>query len=187
MLLAQIVGYPGAGKTHLCETLRRLYGDKLTVVDTDDAVGDIRTFVDEISSRSMVPVVAIGTFGLAPDQQPDGYPVFASHFYWWMNVPLNVCMERALKRQIQVCQDHVERFVALQHNQSTQETSEWLNEYMNMKHRGSRWEGLRTYFLSRTSDDTQESLFEERTADDILAALCCALGHTGSELTVQTK
>jgi len=177
MLLAQIAGYPGAGKTTLCATLRALYGDdRLLVIDTDDAVGDLTAFVEGASARSNVPVIAVGTFGLDPGHQPNGYPVFASHFYWWLDVPLEECMERALRRQVAACHERLDGFVALQKSQTAEETSLWLNNYLNAKVRGAQWKGLKDLFLNETND-AHERLFEVRTADEILLVLRSALGE----------
>lgn len=175
MLLAQIAGYPGAGKTRLCATLRALYGDRLLVIDTDDAVGDMTAFVDGLSARSNVPVVAIGTFGLDPGHQPNGYPVFASQFYWWLDVPLDICMERALRRQIIACHERFDRFMTLQRDQTVEETTDWLNDYLNVKFRAARWQGLKDYFLNFTNEADQR-IFEPRSEDNILQVLRSALG-----------
>ncbi len=177
MLLAQIAGYPGAGKTRLCATLKRLYGASLTVIDTDTILGNVEEGVNRISRESRVHVVAVGTFGLEPDLQPAGYPVFTSNFYWWLDVPLDLSMERALKRQIKACRNNFDKFLKLQRSKTSQEISAWLNEYMNMKYRGERWRGLKDYFMNYKNDEGQ-LLFEPRQETEILEALKCALGKS---------
>lgn len=146
----------------------------LTVIDTDDIINDITANIDRIRRTSNVPVIAIGTFGLEPATQKE-YPVFPSYYYWWLNVPLDVCMERALKRQVDACYNNFDRFVDLQRSKSSSEISAWLSEYMNMKHRGDQWKDLKSYFLNYKNDEG-DLLFEMRSENEILDSLSHAIG-----------
>lgn len=165
-LLAQIAGYPGSGKTTICGLINQLYRD-IVAIDTDDILSqgkDIRTEVNNfLHKNSDANVVLIGTFGYSPDEQKDEYPIFPAKYHWWLNMPLDVCMERALKRQVKACFTNYEKFLQLQKDKTMEEMSTWLNEYMNMKYRAKQWEKMKSLFL--------EHSFAEYSEDEIFAAL----------------
>lgn len=164
-IVAQVVGFPGCGKTTLIEKCRKsCNSSKFVFKDTDDFLPDMAGLHEWIQEQK-VPIVMMGTFGIKPVM----WKLPNAQHYLWMDVSLEESTDRAMIRQFLAMGENPQKTLAiLKEKNSAEQASRWLNDFVNPHLRKQRWQGMREMYVgviggfrALSADDIYDLLFEE--------------------------
>lgn len=162
-IVAQIAGFPGAGKTYLSERLAQtLHRSDVVVYDTDDLLWKanhsdpqkvqqrFRRLMLQYAARNPdKKIVFVGTFGFNPEFQQTYYAVLDGVALFWMDVPLELATERAIARYVshQMGTPN-QRIASMRKLRSEAAVSCLLNEQLNPFCRDATWGAMKGVFLA---------------------------------------